>query len=405
MQIDGILWPPLKGIQDGEYKLARTLSALNCLNNPEKQVKNIIHIGGTNGKGSNVSFAKNILNAHGFSVNTYVSPHLVKLNERFQIHSHDISDTKLQKYTEEIYHALKKENLENTLTYFEALTVLAFYIFANEKADFNIIEVGLGGRFDATNIIQNPLISVITSISLDHQDYLGNTYELIATEKAEIIKENSMVAIGLQCKNSIYEIFEKKAKSVNAEIQICKKLADVSPQIDKCYQKQNANLALLAIEMIGKKLGINFDREKSIIAINQTKWKGRLDKIFIKIIKKDITVDCAHNIDGLSQFLKYLSQFNSGVLILGMLQRKFTNEIAQIFHNFLKENPNFKIVATNFEDFDECLPSNELSQKINHTNCIHHKTTKEAFLQAQKAENIFLCGSIHFVGFVMKNFC
>jgi dihydrofolate synthase/folylpolyglutamate synthase len=401
MQIDGNLWPPLKGIQDGEYKLVRTLEALSCFGNPQNELTNIIHIGGTNGKGSTVSFVKNILNAHGFTTNVYTSPHLVTVNERFQIHSKDISNQALQRYTEEVFFTLKKHNLENTLTYFEGLTVVAFYIFAKEKADFNILEVGLGGRFDATNVSNHTLISIITSISLDHQDYLGNTVELIATEKAEIIKPNSMTAIGVQSKNSLYEIFQNKAKSVNSQIEFCKTLQSVTPQIDASYQKQNANLALLAIKMIGKRLDINFDIAKSIDAIAQTKWAGRLQKTHIKTINRDIIIDCAHNIDGISQFLEYIKGLSGGTLIIAMLKRKFTTEISNILHAFLHENKGFKIITTNFEDADECLPADEFAHHVTHPNCTHSNVIKEAFALSQNAENIFLCGSIHFVGFVM----
>ena len=138
MQFDGILWPPLRGIQDGEYKLDRTRKALETLGNPHNNLQNIIHIAGTNGKGSTTAFLQNVLNANGFSVNVYTSPHLVKVNERIKIHSQNISDSSLLQNTKEVYYALKNENLENSLTYFEAMTVIAFYSFAKNQANFNL---------------------------------------------------------------------------------------------------------------------------------------------------------------------------------------------------------------------------------------------------------------------------
>lgn len=399
MQIDGKIWPPLKGIQDGEYKLTRTLNAFSVLGDCHLNLKNVIHVGGTNGKGSSVSFIKNILNAHGYTTNVYTSPHLVKVNERIQIHSRDITDDVLRRYTEEVYFLLKKHNLENTLTYFEGLTVIAFYIFAKERADFNIIEVGLGGRFDATNVIRNPLISVITSISMDHTDYLGDTLEAIAGEKAEIIKMDSMVAVGFQMKDSLYRIFENKAKSFHALCRICTKMESVSPQIDISYQKQNANLAMLAVGMISDRLGIGFDYVKSVDAISQTKWPGRLQKVFVRSIGREVTVDSAHNVDGIAKFLDYIMERGShAVLICSMLRRKVTPEIFRLLQGFLESNPSASIITTNFEDFEECFPSKDFCRAINHERCSDSGDLAHALKSVPDGKAVYLCGSIHFIG-------
>ena len=188
---------------------------------------------------------------------------------------------------------------------------------------------------------------------------------------------------------------------VNSQIEFCKTLQSVTPQIDASYQKQNANLALLAIKMIGKKLDIKFDIEKSINAISQTKWAGRLQKTHIKTINREIVIDCAHNIDGISQFLEYIKGLSGGTLIIAMLKRKFTTKISNLLNAFLNEHKGFKIITTNFEDAEECLPADEFAQYIAHPNCTYSNVIKEAFELSQNAENIFLCGSIHFVGFVM----
>lgn len=403
MHIEGKVWPPLIGIQDGEYKLERTLNALAVLGNPHMHLNNVIHVAGTNGKGSNVSFIKNILNIHGYTTNVYTSPHLVKINERIQIHSLDISDESLQQYTEEVYFMLKEYALDDTLTYFEGLTVIALYVFAKKHADFNIIEVGLGGRFDATNVITNALISVITSISMDHQDYLGNTLELIAKEKAEIIKMNSMAAIGWQSDKNLYNIFKRKAESVHTQYRFCMELKSISPKIDISYQKQNANLSMLAIEMIGKKLGIDFDYTKSINAINQTCWIGRLQRFFVRSINRDITMDCAHNIDGITAFLEYITK-NEGfpILICGMLKRKVTPEIVNLIRSFLDRNPVAQMMIINFDGFEECLPSDEFANAINHERCLNAEDFTSALNLATNDQTIYICGSIHLIGYCMQ---
>ncbi len=399
MQFDGIFWPPLRGIQDGEYKLDRTRKALEVLGNPHYSLKNIIHIAGTNGKGSTTAFLQNVLNANGFSVNVYTSPHLVKVNERIKIHSQNISDASLMQNTKEVYSILQSHNLENSLTYFEAMTVIAFHSFAKNQADFNIIEVGLGGRFDATNVIANPLLSIITSISLDHTEYLGTNLEAIAVEKCEIVKQNSNAVMGFQKSESIYKIFEEKSISINAGYQICREIKQFHNNLASTFQSQNATTALKALEMISQKINFHFDEEKSIEAISQTKWKGRMEKVFLKEISREILVDCAHNFDGISKFIEFIAeQSGRKVLIFGMLSRKIRQDIFLFLRESLEKKLLDAIITVNFGDDDECFPSIELSDAIAHKHCFAVENFAQALDFTKNFDTIFLCGSIHLVG-------
>ncbi|MCQ2609972.1 MAG: bifunctional folylpolyglutamate synthase/dihydrofolate synthase, partial [Lachnospiraceae bacterium] len=147
-----------------------------------------VHIAGTNGKGSTCSMIANILKKSGYKVGLYTSPHLVKINERIKINDVDISDDDFAKYVTRVVDAIEKNNIE--LLFFEVLTVVAFLYFQDEKCDIVVLETGMGGEYDATNVIKNPLCTVITNIGLDHEDILGVGIDNIAKAKAGIMKEN-----------------------------------------------------------------------------------------------------------------------------------------------------------------------------------------------------------------------
>jgi len=405
MQFDGIIWPPFRGVQDGEYKLKRTTDALAVLGNPHEKLSNIIHVAGTNGKGSVTAFLQNVLNEYGFSCNVYTSPHLVRLNERIKVHSQDIPDDMFLKYTKEVYYTLKNAGLEESLTFFEGITVIMFYIFAKEKADFNIIEVGLGGRWDATNVIVQPLISIITSISLDHQDYLGNTLEAIAVEKCEIIKPNSHAVMAFQEKESIYNIFKNKCNNIGIVHSVCKELEFFNNKLDNSYQQQNATLTLKALDIISKVINVTFERQKCVDVITNTQWRGRMQNVFLKDFNREVLVDCAHNFGGIERFLQYIkTQNGTRVLILGMLKRKINQQIYKEINKSLHNGDIEHVITVNFGGTEECINSQMLAEFINHENCIAAENFNDALLLASKFDSIFLCGSIYMIGDFFQTF-
>ena len=382
-------WPPIKHSQDGVYKLARTVESLKALGDPHKKLHNIIHIAGTNGKGSTCAFLSNIFLKNGYTCNVYTSPHLVNINERIQLSNGAISDTKLINYTREVYLKLKSVQLESSLTFFEGITVLMFYIFAKEKADFNIIEVGLGGRYDATNVIVNPLLSIITGISLDHQEYLGSAPSFIAVEKCEIIKKSSAI-MGVQKFSNAYDVFTQKCQEIGAAAYLCREALTFNNKIDDSYQAQNATLAIKAVEVISQKLGMTF--HNCIDAVVNTQWRGRMQTVYAEGV--EVLVDCAHNIDGISKFLEYIGkQDGTKVLIFGMLQRKYHEEILIEIRKYLNI---VDIVAINFDAESECVDTKLLSQNLN--NCVVANGFSQALGMSSKYDKAFLCGSIYMVG-------
>ena len=188
--------------------LSRITEMLERLGNPQDEIK-AIHVAGTNGKGSVSSMISRILIEAGYKTGLYTSPHLERYNERYKINNEEISDDAFGEYIERV--KLCADDMDGGAgrpTVFEQLTAAAFLYFADQKVDYAVIEVGLGGRFDATNVIKKPVLSVITSISLDHTEFLGNTIESIAFEKGGIIKKGCPTVLYRQDRR-VYDVIKK----------------------------------------------------------------------------------------------------------------------------------------------------------------------------------------------------
>lgn len=189
-------WPIPMGSKPIDLGLNRIKSLLESLDNPQYKLPPVIHVAGTNGKGSTAAFLKSIFQAAGYKVHTYTSPHLVRFNERIGVYGSDIDDGFLYEVTEEC--RVAAERIDIHPTFFEGTTATALLAFSKKEADILIMEVGLGGRLDATNVIDTPVMSVITSVSLDHMEFLGNNIISIAYEKGGIIKPNCPCVISHQ---------------------------------------------------------------------------------------------------------------------------------------------------------------------------------------------------------------
>ena len=278
-------------------ELDRIKAVLNLLDNPQEKLK-IIHVAGTNGKGSVCAMLNQILIEAGFKAGLYTSPHLIKYNERIKINGVDISDDDFLTLIEEIT-ALAEKN-EIYLTEFEILTAVMYKYFSDKKVDYAVVEVGLGGRFDATNVINKPVLSIITSISPDHTERLGNTIEKIAFEKAGIIKKNCPVVFDKD--NLGAEILTKIAKEKTADIinperaeiifdgKNYVKYGDEKFGLGLFGKYQGKNSALTICT--AKVLNINKKAIKS--GLKNTKWSARFE--YIK--EKNIIIDGCHNPDG-----------------------------------------------------------------------------------------------------------
>jgi dihydrofolate synthase/folylpolyglutamate synthase len=345
---EAINW--LNGFQQFGVKLGleRITKLCNNLDNPQNNYK-LIHVGGTNGKGSVCRFLGSILSSSGYKTGIYTSPHLQRINERFVIDGLEISENDFANFIKKIktiVEEMKKEG--EPPTYFEILTAMAFQYFNDKNVEFAIIEVGLGGRFDATNIVK-PILTIITNVTLEHQDVLGENVGDIAYEKAGIIKEGIPLITGVQ--RDILRVIENKAKENNSEITIInednlKRLSndiygqeflikgllkdyEINTKLLGRFQGKNIAIALNAIENLQLK-GVYITETNIFEGIEKTTFTGR-----IEIIKENptIIIDGAHNIEGfkvLTETLKNDFKYNKLILVVGILSDKKIFEMLKI---------------------------------------------------------------------------
>ena len=324
-----------------DLSLDRVRNLLEKLDNPQNKINNIVHIAGTNGKFSTLKFIQDILKSNSKSTNAYISPHLIRFNERFQLMDKEISN-------EELYSVLNKVkdfNHSDPITFFEITSSAFFEAASNSPADYTLLEVGLGGRLDSSNVI-TPTISVITSISRDHQDFLGDSIEMIAFEKSGIIKSKIPTIIGYQPYPEAKEILLNQAEYKKAPIFAHGIHWNLTEHNDKLiyednqnkiefdnlythnvFQKKNLGLALAAASKL-----INIDI-KSFVSKNlhnKTYFPGRMEKISDGKLGSTIAstnelyLDGSHNEDAASNLNETINQLTNKKLciILGMINTK-----------------------------------------------------------------------------------
>ncbi len=318
--------PMFQQIGASAYKkdLTNTLKLASHLNNPERKFKTV-HVGGTNGKGSTSSLIASVLQEAGFKVGLYTSPHLVDFRERIKINGEMIS----QEFVVDFIQNNKTFFEDSKLSFFEMTVGMAFQYFSDQKADVAIIEVGLGGRLDSTNII-TPLLSVITNIGWDHMNLLGNTIEEIALEKAGIIKENIPVVIG-EFTAETKKVFQKEADFKKAPIYFASTIDDI-PELESDlkgnYQIHNKKTAYQAIQLLKNHFSIaDDDIIKGFLNVEQnTGLKGRWTILSEKPL---IVADTAHNKNGLELVMQQVhqQQFNKLFMVFGVVNDKDIDSI------------------------------------------------------------------------------
>src|SRR5690554_603440 len=300
--------------------LTNTLSLAAYLGNPHLQFKSI-HVAGTNGKGSTSSMLASVLQEAGYKVGLYTSPHLRDFRERIKINGQEIPEEFVCDFM--LQHKAFFES--HNLSFFEMTVGLAFDFFAKEKVDLAVIEVGMGGRLDSTNII-TPLISVITNIGLDHTQFLGTTLTEIAFEKAGIIKPNIPVVVG-EYTTETRRVFEKKATETHSEIYFASDLISETPKSDLLgvYQQKNKKTVLQTIKVLQK--NNYFDISEDNITnglLNIVKNTGLLGRWQVLQENPKIICDTAHNKHGLETVLEQLllEQFDRLHIVLGAVNDK-----------------------------------------------------------------------------------
>ncbi len=298
---------------------------LEKIGNPQNELK-CIHVAGTNGKGSACSMIFYILREAGYKVGIYTSPHLKKFNERIRINDKLISDKEIVDYFLQIKPHIASQS------FFEITTAMAFLYFKEKKVDFVALEVGLGGRLDATNVVV-PIVSIITNIGLEHTELLGKTIRKIAFEKAGIIKNNVPVVTG--AKGESLEVIKKIAKERNSPFYLAKKHDEIDfKYLNGAFQQENKDIALTAIEILRKYHSVKINDNQIKNGIQKTRWKGRLE-----FISKNILVDCAHNPSGFEVLkkelliIKKIKSINNLIFVMGFSNDKDIEKILKIINS------------------------------------------------------------------------
>ncbi|MGL4789950.1 MAG: bifunctional folylpolyglutamate synthase/dihydrofolate synthase [Anaerotignaceae bacterium] len=400
--------------------LERVKVLMYKLGNPQENIKTI-HVAGTNGKGSTCSMLSNILIEEGYTVGVYTSPHLEEYNERYLINNQRITNEDFASYMETIKKCCDEMVLENIgqPTIFEVVTALGFIYFAQKNIDYLLLEVGLGGRFDATNVIQKPILSIITSISKDHTEFLGDTISDIAFEKGGIIKENCPIVLYTQSEE-VYNVELKIAMEKNAKLYYCKEqgtsvisqditgttlnikndylnLENLKISLLGDYQINNAATALLACKAL-QDIGILIKETSIYNGLKNARWNGRME-----IVSQNPTVilDGAHNVDGIRMLSESLKKYFANkkiTLLVGILGDKEYEKMIDLLLPLAN-----KIVLTepnNSRKWDVDTLTNVISTFNIETYC--EKDIEKAFLYAKKItnkEDILCCaGSLYLIG-------
>lgn len=386
--------------------------------NPQNSYK-IIHVGGTNGKGSVCRFLQSILTTSGYKTGVYTSPHIQRFSERFIIDNKEISDSDVvllvKKIKPIIDEMIKKEN---TPTFFEIVTAMALLYFKEKKVDFAVIEVGLGGRFDATNMVE-PILSIITNVTLEHQDILGHKIQDIAFEKAGIIKNK--ISVITASKDTALEVIKKIAVEKDAPITIIdvmswKKIKGgvdwqeflisgslkeyfVKTSLIGEHQGENIALTIEAIEKLQMR-GVYITDEAITKGLEKTVNPGRMEIIGFEPL---IILDGAHNIAGVSslkQTIKNDFVYNKLILVLGILSDKNVKGMLEIIAPICDV-----IVTTKSQNkrATEPIKLKEITEKLNFKNQVIVKNkvdeaVKYAVSIAKKDDLICVTGSLFTVG-------
>lgn len=361
------------------------LKLLASIDDPHKEFKSI-HLAGTNGKGSTAHMLSSVYQASGYKVGIFTSPHIQDFRERVKINGELISEGTVIDFVNQTKHTIDSLNA----TFFEITTALAFHVFAQAKVDMAIIETGLGGRLDSTNVLI-PELSVITTIGLDHMQFLGDTIEEIAREKAGIIKDNVPVVLG-----NIVEVAEREivhiANSKNSFIYKYKSV-DLETDLQGNYQRDNLSVAVKAIEVLNYQFPVDYKIiQKGLSQVtSSTCFLGRYQQIGSD---PKVILDAAHNLDGVKELLAQIETENTGDLhcVYGCSADKDLQEVFAVFpknakYYFCEFESNR---STKSEQFESLANQFELNAEVFESSLMALEAAKKS---ASASDTIVVFGS------------
>jgi len=401
-------------------KLSHTKECLGRLGNPEKKFK-VIHVAGTNGKGSTCAFLTSIFREAGYSCGLFTSPHLVVINERFQINEKNIDNQAFMSAFEKVKALADELVAEGSYhpTYFEMLFLMGMVIFAEAGVDYVMLETGLGGRLDATTAVEDPVACVVTSISFDHMQYLGNTIAEIAGEKAGIIVPGVPVIYDGNNPEAA-QVIRKQAEALGSPYYEVKKenteiLRNTSAGIDFCmeneyygntafsipfiagYQVMNAALALKTAEVL--KDMVNLPKDSVLRGLRETRWQGRMETVLPGVI-----VDGAHNEDGVEKFVETAEHFQKDypltLLFSAVDDKDYTDMIRTVAGRIRFQH----VIVTQVGGYRK-VPAEQLADIFRKEGCLCAESCEDVEMAFRRAleyrgkEGMLFCvGSLYLVG-------
>ena len=390
--------------------LGRMQRAVDLLGNPE-QTYPIIHVTGTNGKGSTIAFMRELFVAHGKTVGTFTSPHIVSIHDRICINGEPISDTDFIRLADKVK-AMEQRLLEthDQLSFFELLTLIALLYFKEQKVDLVLLEVGIGGLLDTTNVVTGE-IAIITSIGLDHQETLGDSLTAIAEQKAGIFKPGKSAVI-TNLASEAQLVCQRTATDLGVSLYQANKdfsfrngnfsssLADLSRLklgLEGTYQEENAALALQAFLLFMAQRDEKVDQEAVRAALQATKWAGRLEAV-----TEYIYLDGAHNLPALERLVEFIQEkIQQGYqpqILFGALKRK---DYSGMLTYLTEHLPDVALYVTSF-DYQGSLEEQDFGD---YTSIASYRDFIDNFeASAQEKDLLFVTGSLYFISEVRACF-
>lgn len=408
-----------------DLSLERMQRLMALLGNPERRLPPVIHVAGTNGKGSTIAYLRAILEAAELSVHVYTSPHLVRMNESIRLGGMLVSDDDLR----DAFAYVEAVNAGAPITLFEAETAVAFHIFANHPADVLLLEVGLGGRLDATNVIEAPIASVITPIAIDHTDFLGDTIEKIATEKAGVIKRRAPVIVAEQAPE-VAAIIEAQARKQHAPTHSAgqewyisvergrlvyqdeRGLMDLAaPRLFGRHQFGNAGLAIATLRALPQ---FKFDPQIYERGVASAEWPARMQRLTSgKLLalapdESELWLDGGHNAEGGRVIAEALGDLEERVprplvVIVGMMANKDAGGFLANFAGLTRH-----IIAVPIPDRAGAMPianladaGRALGMRVETADSASAALQSLRRLAYEVPPRVLICGSLYLAGHVL----
>ena len=389
--------------------LGRMQQAVDLLGNPEKSYP-IVHVTGTNGKGSTIAFMRELFMGHGKKVATFTSPHIVSINDRICINGQPIADADCIRLAEQVKEMEKTlVQTHDQLSFFELLTLIAFLYFREQEVDLVLLEVGIGGLLDTTNVVTGE-IAVITSIGLDHQETLGDSLEAIAEQKAGIFKSGKKAVIAKLAPEARL-VCQKKAESLAVDLyhagqdfsmlnrDFSSSLLNISQLkigLEGAYQQENATLALQAFLLFMREGRESVDEQAVREALKQTHWAGRLERI-----RPQIYLDGAHNLPALARLVEFIKEKEQEgyrpQILFGALKRKDYQGML----GYLTENlPQVELKVAGF-DYQGALDEKDV---LGYDVIPSYREFISSFEERSDAQDLlFVTGSLYFISEVRSH--